>query len=48
MNRIYKSAAGEHLVRQRYLAFLKHRLVAHQQIRIPASQGENIRYRLRR
>ena len=40
MNRIYKSAEGERLVRERYLAFLKHWPVAHQQIRIPTSQGE--------
>jgi pimeloyl-ACP methyl ester carboxylesterase len=40
MNRIYKSPEGERLVRGRYLAFLKHWPVAHQQIRIPTSQGE--------
>jgi pimeloyl-ACP methyl ester carboxylesterase len=40
MNRIYKSPEGERLVRERYLAFLKHWPVAHQQIRIPTSQGE--------
>jgi pimeloyl-ACP methyl ester carboxylesterase len=40
MNRIYKSAEGEHLVRERYLAFLKHWPVPHQQIRIPTNQGE--------
>jgi len=40
MNRIYKSPEGERLVRERYLAFLKHWPVDHQQIRIPTSQGE--------
>lgn len=40
MNRIYKSAEGERLVRERYLAFLKYWPVPHQQIRIPTSQGE--------
>jgi pimeloyl-ACP methyl ester carboxylesterase len=40
MNRIYKSPEGERLVRERYLAFLKHWPVAHQQIRIPTSEGE--------
>jgi hypothetical protein len=40
MNRIYKSPEGERLVRERYLAFLKHWPVAHQQIRIPTSQGQ--------
>jgi hypothetical protein len=40
MNRIYKSPEGERLVRERYLAFLKHWPVAHQPFRIPTSQGE--------
>jgi pimeloyl-ACP methyl ester carboxylesterase len=40
MNRIYKSAEGERLVRERYLAFLKHWPVPHQQMRIPTNQGE--------
>jgi pimeloyl-ACP methyl ester carboxylesterase len=40
MNHIYKSAEGERLVRERYLAFLKHWPVPHQQIRIPTNQGE--------
>jgi pimeloyl-ACP methyl ester carboxylesterase len=40
MNRIYRSAEGERLVRERYLAFLQHWPVAHQQVRIPTSQGE--------
>lgn len=40
MSRIYKSAEGERLVRERYLAFLKHWPVPHQQIRIPTNQGE--------
>jgi len=40
MNRIYKSPEGERLVRERYLAFLKHWPVAYQQIRIQTSQGE--------
>jgi pimeloyl-ACP methyl ester carboxylesterase len=40
MNRIYKSAEGERQVRERYLAFLKHWPVDHQQIRIPTNQGE--------
>jgi pimeloyl-ACP methyl ester carboxylesterase len=40
MHRIYKSAAGERLVRERYLAFLKHWPVPHQHIRIPTNQGE--------
>ncbi len=40
MNRIYKSPEGERLVRERYLAFLKHWPAPHQQIRIPTSQGE--------
>jgi pimeloyl-ACP methyl ester carboxylesterase len=40
MNRIYKTAEGERLVRERYLAFLKHWPVAHHQIRIPTRQGE--------
>jgi pimeloyl-ACP methyl ester carboxylesterase len=40
MNRIYKSAEGERLVRERYLAFLKHWPVSNQQIRIPTNQGE--------
>jgi len=40
MNRLYKTAEGERLVRERYLAFLKHWPVAHHQIRIPTRQGE--------
>lgn len=40
MNRIYKSAEGERLVRERYLSFLKHWPVPNQQIRIPTNQGE--------
>jgi pimeloyl-ACP methyl ester carboxylesterase len=40
MSRIYKSAEGERQVRERYLAFLKHWPVDHQQIRIPTNQGE--------
>src|SRR5262252_4440740 len=40
MNRIYKSSEGERLVRERYLAFLKHWPVPSQHIRIPTSQGE--------
>jgi pimeloyl-ACP methyl ester carboxylesterase len=40
MNRIYKSPEGERLVRERYLAFLQHWPVVHQQLRIPTSQGE--------
>jgi pimeloyl-ACP methyl ester carboxylesterase len=40
MNRIYKSVEGERLVRERYLAFLKHWPVDHQQIRIATNQGE--------
>jgi pimeloyl-ACP methyl ester carboxylesterase len=40
MNRIYKSAEGERLIRERYLAFLKHWPVPNQPIRIPTNQGE--------
>ena len=40
MNRIYKTAEGERLVRERYLVFLKHWPVPHQQFRIPTTQGE--------
>jgi pimeloyl-ACP methyl ester carboxylesterase len=40
MNTIYKSPEGERLIRERYLAFLKHWPVPHQQIRVPTSQGE--------
>jgi len=40
MKHIYKSAEGERLVRERYLAFLKHWPVPNQQIRIPTNQGE--------
>ena len=40
MPSIYKSAEGERQVRERYLAFLKHWPVPHQQFRLPTSQGE--------
>jgi pimeloyl-ACP methyl ester carboxylesterase len=40
MSRIYKTAEGERLVRERYLAFLQRWPVPHQQFRIPTSQGE--------
>src|SRR5689334_23140145 len=40
MNRIYKTETGERLVRERYLAFLKHWPVENQQLRIPTGQGE--------
>jgi pimeloyl-ACP methyl ester carboxylesterase len=40
MNRIYKSAEGERLVRELYLAFLKHWPVPNQQIHLPTNQGE--------
>jgi pimeloyl-ACP methyl ester carboxylesterase len=40
MNTIYKSYEGERLVKERYLAFLQHWPVVHQQLRIPSSQGE--------
>lgn len=40
MHSIYKSPEGERLVRERYLAFLERWPVAHQQLRIPTSQGE--------
>ncbi|PWU03085.1 MAG: alpha/beta hydrolase, partial [Terriglobia bacterium] len=40
MNGIYKSAEGERLVRERYLAFLKHWPVEHERMLIPTSQGE--------
>jgi pimeloyl-ACP methyl ester carboxylesterase len=40
MRSIYKSPEGERLVRERYLAFLERWPVAHQQFRIPTSQGE--------
>lgn len=40
MKRIYKTAEGERLIRERYLAFLKHWPVPHQQFRVPTSQGE--------
>jgi pimeloyl-ACP methyl ester carboxylesterase len=38
--RIYKSEQGERQVRERYLAFLKHWPVPHQEFRIPTTQGE--------
>jgi pimeloyl-ACP methyl ester carboxylesterase len=40
MRSIYKSSEGERLVRERYLVFLERWPVAHQQLRIPTSQGE--------
>jgi len=40
MKGIYKSAEGERLVRERYLAFLDHWPVAHRRHRMPTSQGE--------
>jgi pimeloyl-ACP methyl ester carboxylesterase len=40
MSRIYKTAEGERLVREKYLAFLKHWPAPNQQLRIPTSQGE--------
>ena len=40
MTRIYKSETGERLIRERYLAFLKHWPVENQQLRLPTSQGE--------
>jgi pimeloyl-ACP methyl ester carboxylesterase len=40
MNSVYKSSEGERLVRERYLAFLKHWPVPHEQLRLPTSQGE--------
>ena len=40
MHRIYKSAEGERLIKERYLALLEHWPVPHQQIRIPTAQGE--------
>ena len=40
MNGIYRSDEGERQVRERYLAFLKHRPVPHCQIRVPTSQGQ--------
>jgi len=40
MTSIYKSPEGERQVRARYLAFLKHWPVPHQQFRSPTCQGE--------
>ena len=40
MSQIYKSAEGERLIRERYLAFLTRWPVGNQQIRVPTSQGE--------
>ncbi len=40
MNRIYRTAEGERLVRERYAAFLKHWPVERQEFHIPTSQGE--------
>lgn len=40
MTPIYKTAEGEHLVRARYLAFLKYWPVPNEHARIPTSQGE--------
>ena len=40
MKRIYRTTEGERLVRERYLAFLKYWPGAHQEMRIPTSQGE--------
>lgn len=40
MNRIYKSQEGERLVQERYLMFLKHWPVPHQQILIPTREGK--------
>ena len=40
MTTIYKTAEGEHLVRERYLAFLKYWPVANEHVRIATSQGE--------
>lgn len=40
MNRIYRSPEGERQVRERYVAFLQHWPVEHQEIRVPTSQGE--------
>jgi pimeloyl-ACP methyl ester carboxylesterase len=40
MKSIYKTAAGERLVRERYLAFLKYWPVPNQQLRVPTREGE--------
>jgi pimeloyl-ACP methyl ester carboxylesterase len=40
MMRIYKSAEGEHAVRDRYLDILKHWPVPNRQLRIPTREGE--------
>lgn len=40
MKSVYKSTEGERPVRERYLAFLKHWPVPHEQLRLPTSQGE--------
>ncbi len=40
MTNIYKSAEGEHQVRERYLAFLKHWPVENQQLRVATREGE--------
>jgi pimeloyl-ACP methyl ester carboxylesterase len=40
MSQLYKSEEGEKLVRERYLAFLKHWPVPNQQVRVPTRSGE--------
>lgn len=40
MSQLYKSQAGEQLVRKRYLAFLKYWPVPNQQMRVPTRAGE--------
>lgn len=40
MSQLYRSAAGEQLVRERYLAFLKYWPVPNQQMRVPTRAGE--------
>ena len=40
MPRIYKSLAGEKLVRERYLTFLKFWPTTNEQLRVPTREGE--------
>src|ERR1700733_8551075 len=40
MSGIYKSAAGERAVKERYRQFLKHWPVPNEQLRVPTSSGE--------
>jgi len=40
MRSIYKSAEGEHAVRERYLEILKRWPVPNQQLRVPTREGE--------